>query len=156
MRPEPSGDVLARTQPASRIAARLGRQAEVALAEVDLSLPQYRVLMLLDEGPEVASGLARHLAVTRPTITAVVDGLVSRKLVDRRHDDDTDRRRIGLRLTAAGRDLLDLADQTVDARLRAIAAHLGDARQIDDAMAGLDLWRQALDNLRAARKGIAS
>src|SRR5262249_10526085 len=60
-----------------RIVARLARQIEVALAKVDLTLSQYRVLIHLCEGREAASGLADKLAVSRPSITGVVDGLVA-------------------------------------------------------------------------------
>ena len=137
-----------------RVAARLARQVEVGLNQVDLSLPQYRILMFLDEGAAVASKLADHLAVSRPTITAVVDGLVARGLVER-SPEDRDRRRIGHTLTAAGRQLLQDADRSVDARLLAIAAHLGDEVRTE-ALRGLDGWRQALDMHRAAKLGPGS
>ena len=141
------------TAACGRVAARLARQAEQALGEVDLSLPQYRIMLLLDEGSAVASRLADALAVSRPTVTSVVDGLVARNLVSRRHGDDGDRRRIGLSLTSAGRRLLDAADRAVDARLRDIAGHLGNDALVEDAMAGLDVWRTALDAHRAAKLG---
>jgi long-chain acyl-CoA synthetase len=138
-----------------RVAARLARQVEVGLSQVDLSLPQYRILMFLDEGTTVASQLADHLALSRPTITAVVDGLVARGLVAR-SPQDGDRRRVCHALTAAGRQLLQEADHSVDARLRAIAGHLDDARDLADALRGLDCWRQALDHYRAAKMGQGS
>ena len=84
-----------------RVAAWLSKRVEVALAEVDLTLPQYRVLGILAEGSAAASGLADRLAVRRPSITALIDGLVARGLVDRRQE-DTDRRRVALRLTDEG------------------------------------------------------
>ncbi len=89
-----------------RTAARLARQVELALAEVDLSLPQYRILIHLDEGKVAASTLADKIAVSRPSVTAVVDGLVTRGLVERHHDPG-DRRRVGHDLTAEGRQLLE-------------------------------------------------
>ena len=133
-----------------RVAARLARQVEVGLGQVDLSVPQYRILMFLDEGAAVASKLADHLAVSRPAITAVVDGLVARGLVER-SPEDLDRRRVGHALTPAGRQLLREADRSVDDRLRAIAAHLGDETRADEALRGLECWRQALDSYRAAK-----
>ena len=54
---------------------------------VDLTLPQFRVLGILAEGSSAASGLADRLAVRRPSITALIDGLVARDLVDRRQED---------------------------------------------------------------------
>lgn len=134
-----------------RVAARLARQVEVALGKADVSMSQYRILMLLDEGPAVASRLAEHLAVTRPTVTAVVDGLVARGLVQRVHPDDGDRRRIDLSLTTAGRDLLEHAEASVEARVHEVAGFLDDADEITQALEGLDLWREALDGHRAEK-----
>jgi long-chain acyl-CoA synthetase len=141
-------DVSLRT---GRVGARLARQVEVGLAQVDLSLSQYRTLMLLDEGAAAASALADYMAVSRPSVTAVVDGLVNRGLVERQHDDG-DRRRVEHRLTEPGRRVLCAADAAVENRLREIAAHLPDEEQAADAFAGLALWRAGLDAYRAARK----
>ena len=104
-----------------RVAARLARQVEVGLAQVDLSLSQYRTLMLLDEGSAAASALADHLAVSRPSVTAVVDGLVARGLVERkpRRRRPAPGRAPPHRRRAAG--LLCQADRAVEARLRDIA-----------------------------------
>jgi long-chain acyl-CoA synthetase len=132
-----------------RVAAWLSKRVEVALAEVDLTLPQYRVLSILAEGSAAASGLADRLAVRRPSITALIDGLEARGLVDRRHD-DADRRRVALRLTDAGTRTVAEADRTVDRYLAAIAGHLTDK---DEAMAlrSLELWGEALAEDRQAR-----
>jgi long-chain acyl-CoA synthetase len=123
----------------------------MGLAQVDLSLSQYRTLMLLDEGTAAASFLADSMAVSRPSVTAVVDGLVSRGLVERKHDDD-DRRRVEHRLTEQGRRVLCAADGAVEARLREIAGHLPNEEQTAEAFAGLELWRSGLDAFRAAKK----
>ena len=61
-----------------RAAAWLGKQVELALAELDLTPPQYRILGVLGEGAFMPSALAERLAVRRPTITAVVEGLAAR------------------------------------------------------------------------------
>ena len=125
-----------------RVAAWLSKRVEVALGTVDLTLPQYRVLGLLAEGSSAASGLADRLAVRRPSITALIDGLVARGLVDRRQE-DADRRRVELRLTAEGTSTLARADAAVDEYLMAIAGHLPDK---DEAMAlrSLELWARAM------------
>jgi long-chain acyl-CoA synthetase len=137
-----------------RVAARLARQVDVGLAAVDLSLPQYRILMFLAEGAAAASALADNLAVSRPSVTAVVDGLVSRGLVERRHDDG-DRRRVGHTLTEEGRRVLAKADEAVDARLAEIAEYLNDEGESSSAFEGLEQWRQALDAFRAAKRSEA-
>jgi long-chain acyl-CoA synthetase len=133
-----------------RVGARLARQVEVGLSQVDLTLSQYRTLMFLDEGWAAASVLADHLAVTRPSVTAVVDGLVARALVERKHD-DSDRRRVEHHLTDRGRQVLCQADSAVEARLREIAGYLPDEAAAGEAFSGLDLWRTALDAFRAAK-----
>jgi DNA-binding MarR family transcriptional regulator len=125
-----------------RVAAWLSKRVEVALAQVELTLPQYRVLGILAEGTAAASGLADRLAVRRPSITALIDGLVARGLVDRRQE-DADRRRVELRLTAEGTSTLARADVAVDEYLVAIAGHLPDK---EEAMAlhSLELWARAM------------
>ena len=132
-----------------RAAARLARQVEVALGDVDLSLPQYRVLAFIAEGPAAASALAGKLAVSRPSVTALIDGLVARGLVERRPD-PSDRRRVDHRITDAGRNALADADVAVDRRLRSLAAHLS-PEKAHAALTGLVHWGDAIDAARAAK-----
>jgi long-chain acyl-CoA synthetase len=126
-----------------RTAAWLAKQVELALVSADLSLPQYRILGLLTEGSAVSSALAERLAVRPPSITAVVDGLVSRGLVERRHAED-DRRRVAHVLTAKGEKLLGTANEAVDSRLAGIAGSLETEELTARALEGLALWRQAM------------
>jgi long-chain acyl-CoA synthetase len=135
------------TTGAARAVARLAKQVEVALAPLDLSLPQYRVLSLLADGSSASSVLARKLAVSPPSVTAVVDGLVARGLVERR-DDPEDRRRLTLLLTRDGKRLLAAADVAGEARLDEIAGFLVDPP--DALAAGLEGWNRALDRNREA------
>ena len=130
-------------QSVGRTAAWLAKQVELALVSVDLSLPQYRILGLLTEGSSMSSALAERLAVRPPSITAVVDGLVGRGLVGRRHAED-DRRRVDLVLTPKGQKLLAGANQAVDARLAEIAGSLESAELTRRALEGLALWREAM------------
>lgn len=131
-----------------RVAAWLSKRVEVVLGQVELTLPQYRVLGILAEGSSAASGLAERLAVRRPSITAVVDGLVARGLVDRRQE-AADRRRVALRLTDEGARVLLEADDAVDAYLASIAGHLP-AKDEALALRALELWGRALS---ASREG---
>jgi long-chain acyl-CoA synthetase len=122
----------------------------VALADVDLSMPQYRVLSFLARRSELASRLAGQLAVSPPTVTALVDGLVARGLVERGSDPD-DRRKVRHELTTAGRRALTAADRALDYRLQSLAAHMT-AAQARRAYDGLELWNLALDaDIEAAR-----
>jgi long-chain acyl-CoA synthetase len=132
-----------------RVTAWLSKRVEVALTQVDLTLPQYRVLGILVEGRAAASGLAGRLAVRPSSVTAIIDGLVARGLVDRAHEED-DRRRIALRLTHEGERVLAEADLAVDAYMVSIAAHLPDAEEVM-VLRSLELWGQALANFHQIR-----
>ncbi|MGA8726284.1 MAG: MarR family transcriptional regulator [Acidimicrobiales bacterium] len=134
-----------------RTAAWLGKQVEIGLGTVDLSLPQYRVLGLLDERSAVSSDLAERLAVRPPTVTAVVDGLVARGLVERRNV-VADRRLVDHVLTKEGRRVLDRADSAVQQRLEDIAECLGEPDQVSAAFSGLATWRRAFLAYRLTKK----
>jgi long-chain acyl-CoA synthetase len=132
-----------------RVAAWLSKRVEVALSEVDLTVPQFRVLGILAEGSNASSGLADRLAVRPPSVTALIDGLVARNLVERKHEEG-DRRRISLRLTPAGEQILAEANRMLDAYIGSIAATLPPE---DEAVAlhSLELWGQALSNFHQLR-----
>ncbi len=135
----------------ARITAWLGRQAELALAESDLSLPQYRVLSLLADGIALPSSMADSLDVRRPSITAVVDGLVARGFVVREHDAE-DRRKVTHSITKEGRRLLHAADHAVEDRLSAIAGTLADEDLVAGAIDGLARWGPALVEWRNLKR----
>ena len=101
----------------------MARQITIPLTDHDLSLSQYRVLVFLDEGGAAPSDLADRLSVSRPSITALMDGLDERGLVERHRDPD-DGRRVVHHLTAAGRRTLAVADQAVADRLTRLGAHV--------------------------------
>ena len=132
-----------------RIAAWLAKQVEIGLGNVELSVSQYRILGLLAEGSAMSSSLAERLAVRPPSVTAVIDGLVSRGLVVRTHSED-DRRRISLALTAEGEAVLQSADRAVSDRLEQIASGLG-PKSAARALESLALWQEAMLILRASR-----
>jgi long-chain acyl-CoA synthetase len=158
--PAPASPMVAPTADASpaphrtvgRTAAWLSKQVEIGLGAVDLSLPQYRVLGLLDEHSAVSSDLAERLAVRPPTVTAVVDGLVARGLVGR-HPVEGDRRRVDHRLTPEGLAVLGAADAAVEARLRVVTDAMDDPDAAEEAFAGLARWRRALVAYSRARWG---
>lgn len=134
---------------AGRAAARLAKHVEIALAQVGLSAPQYRVLILLGHGSAVASALAANLVVSPPSVTALVDGLVARGLVDRRSDTG-DRRRVSHVLTDEGRRMLAEGDIAVSSRLDEVADFLP-ARDRAKAIAALRLWEDAMNAYLATK-----
>jgi long-chain acyl-CoA synthetase len=129
-----------------RVAARLSKQVELALVDVNLSIAQYRVLANLSEGPSAASALAERLIVSRPSVTAIADGLVERGLVERTHNAD-DRRAVIHVLTDRGLATLSAADEAIETRLRAVADNVPGADR-KRAFAGLHAWQKALDAAR--------
>jgi DNA-binding MarR family transcriptional regulator len=143
-------DATKRVHNPGRTAAWLAKQVELGLATVELSLSQYRILGALAEGSAMSSSLAERLAVRPPSVTAVIDGLVARGLVDRTHSED-DRRRISLAMTTEGVAVLESADRAVNERLEQIAAGLPSAKSSARALEDLTLWHEALVVHRAAR-----
>jgi DNA-binding MarR family transcriptional regulator len=134
-----------------RSATRLARQIELSLLTAGLSVSQYRFLACLDEGTKEPSAMADSLVVTRPSVTAVADVLVTRGLVERQHADD-DRRRVTHTLTTAGSEILAAADAAVEDRLDRILSYLADDSERGRTLDSLDLWRRALDGDRAVRR----
>jgi len=114
---------------AVRTVARLARKLECV---TDLSLSQYRVLAAVDDGGERATQLAQALALAKPTVTAVVDGLVERRFLSR-EPVPGDRRSENNFKTVSGRAALATAEQ-------AMAAVLEDALP-PDALAVLEQAR---------------
>ena len=109
----------------------------------DMTLPQFRVLGLIARAPERANRLARQAAVSRPSLTGVLDGLEARGWV-RRHEVDGDRRGVELDVTAAGRTALDAAHDSVQARFAELLARVPAPRR-DAVLDGLAALGEAIE-----------
>ena len=134
---------------AMRAAARFSKSLEVALSDVNLSLPQYRLLAFLSGAPERATALAERLNVSPPSLTALVDGCVARGLVARVTSPE-DRRRVLHVITDDGGELLARADVIAAGRLSDLIGHLS-APQARKVIEGLELLGKAMDEARAKR-----
>lgn len=92
----------------------------------EMSVPQYRTLAFVyrNEGASL-SEVCDHIGLTLPTMSALVDGLVARGLLNRRTDRE-DRRRMTLTLTEPGRARLQSARAAtmayLEERLRQLSA----------------------------------
>jgi DNA-binding MarR family transcriptional regulator len=117
---------------AARTIALLGRVLERAAG--DLTLAQYRVLAMVSAGDERASLLAGRLAVTKPSVSAVVDGLVERGFLAR-ESVDGDRRAVRLTLTKGGKAALATAEAAMAERLEPLVDAVEDRAAL---VAGLD------------------
>jgi DNA-binding MarR family transcriptional regulator len=154
---EPEPD-LARAVRALALAARA---LERAAAVRDLTLAQFRVLALIAAGDERSSLLADRLAVAKPTITAVVDGLVERGFVSREAVAG-DRRSIRVAVTPNGGAALLAAQEEMSNALERIFVHAREREAVIAALVDLDealaLRSQArlhdVQQADAARRGV--
>jgi DNA-binding MarR family transcriptional regulator len=93
------------------------------------------------------SDLARRAAVTRATVTGLLDGLEEKNLVERRAH-STDRRRVALKLTEAGRAFIARLIPAYAPRLSAVASGLSE-RERQQFLQLLDKIQLGLETLRA-------
>ncbi len=106
----------------------------------DLSVPQFRTLAFIDQQVDASlSDVAEHIGLTLPSMSKIIDGLVTRKLVTRQTH-PTDRRRMTLALTARGQTALESSRAATRACLAEDLAALSD-RQRETIV-------QALNSLR--------
>jgi DNA-binding MarR family transcriptional regulator len=104
----------------------------------NFSLSQLRVLYFLNRKPQSSlSEVAEYLDVTRPTMSAMIERLVQRGLVQRM-DDPQERRRVILTLTDNGTTELE---QVYGATLDSVANHLEGLSedQLHQLMTGLSV-----------------
>ena len=138
---------------ATRGVVRLSRQVELTLGEFQLSVSQFRLLDRLSGGSAAGRNLAEWLAVKPPSITALVDGLVARGLVDRTSD-TSDRRRVTHELTSDGRSLHATVSSALAARLQQLLAFVGDDARAIEMIAALVDWNRVIDQARDAKRAI--
>lgn len=103
---EGDDDVVAAVLSANRVFVAVASRA-LARVRPEVTLPQFRALVLLEahESMTVAE-LADALGVVPSTASRMADRLVTRKLI-RRSTDAANRRQVQLRLSAAGRRLIE-------------------------------------------------
>jgi DNA-binding MarR family transcriptional regulator len=135
---------------AVRAVARLARVLERGMGE--LSLAHYRVLAAIADGDQRASRLAERLALGRPAISAAVESLANRGLLQRRTVEG-DLRGTSLRLTAAGRRVLDEVEAAAAAELRSLTARTAEPDRALRTLAALGpALEEAATERHAARR----
>jgi DNA-binding MarR family transcriptional regulator len=122
------------TSDAVRTVVRIARMFEHAC--VELTLPQYRVLAMVSRGDHRVSHLAGRLALSKPTVTAVVEGLVERGYLAR-SEVAADRRAVQLTLTEAGKAALETTEAAMVERLHDLLARCDDPTLALDGLAQL-------------------
>jgi DNA-binding MarR family transcriptional regulator len=130
---------------AIRALARATRVLERASGE--LSLAHYRVLSAVATGDERASRVANRLAIGKPTISAAVDALAQRGLLERSGVDE-DQRAAALHLTAEGEAVLARVEAEMIRRIEDLSARTPNGAQLMESLAWLGA---AIDDMHAQR-----
>ena len=115
--------------------ARLARLLERACAALDdpLTLAQYRLLAMIGAGADRATHLAGQLALAKPTVSATVETLVERGLVERAPAIG-DRRVTTLSVTARGGAVLAAAEAAMRSRLDDVVARVDDPAAVSRSL----------------------
>lgn len=96
-------EVLDSVTPVNRFIRR-----QMCACQKDLSLPQFRTLVCVSQGPEASlSAVAHFLGSSMPTASRIVTGLVQKGLITR--GGCADRRQVSLELSDKGRALMEKA-----------------------------------------------
>jgi DNA-binding MarR family transcriptional regulator len=125
---EPGDELVDAVMTASRALLAVVVRSLAAVDE-DVTLPQYRALVVLGQrGRMRPAELASALAVTPPTSTRMCGRLEAKGLVLRERPAD-DRRSVAVSLSAAGRDLVDDVSRRRRAELRTLLAGVPTGRR---------------------------
>lgn len=136
--PEPVESALHASRAVVDIVAR-------SLLEVgtEVTLPQYRVLVLVDSGVARGVELAHRLDVHPSTVGRLVDKLVAKDLV-RRREDPRDRRSNLLSVTPAGSRLVAVVNDRRRTAFSAVMSRLTD-EEVATVVTGLELLSRAAE-----------
>ena len=111
----------------------------------DVTLPQFRMLVVLSRAPTNLSGLARALDVAPSTAMRMVDRLVSAGLVER-HVPPQDRRETRLSLAPRGEDVVRTVTERRRRDLTRVVADLPE-EALEDLTRAMALFASAADEL---------
>lgn len=110
--------------------------------EAPLTTSQFRMMRRAAAGGERAARLAERLAVRKPTLTAIADGLVTAGFLVR-ESDKADRRAVRLHLTAAGERALAATEQIYAERFTELLEDAPDPAALRTLLAELETARVA-------------
>jgi len=114
-----------------------------AITQLNLTVPQLRLLLVLDGGVTMsANEVADLLRVASSTVTSSVDRLVRRGMISRVEDPE-DRRRKRLSLTPEGAAALESINRNGLSGLMAALGGLSDAELVDFRRLIRRLWEEA-------------
>jgi DNA-binding MarR family transcriptional regulator len=110
--------------------------------ESPLTTSQFRILRRVAAGGERAARLAERLAVRKPTLTAIADGLVAAGYLVREAD-KSDRRVVHLQLTAEGVRALADTERIYAEKFTELLDDAPDPAALRDQLVGLEATRVA-------------
>ena len=113
-----------------QVSGKMGRILKPHLERFNLSGPEYGILRNLGGESLTLSELSQRLLRVNSNITALIDNLETRGLVQRVRDEQ-DRRIIRVRLTEVGQKLRNDAVATQNSQIMALLAGMSDA-EIDE------------------------
>jgi DNA-binding MarR family transcriptional regulator len=126
----------------------VGIAARSLASTEDVTLPQYRALVLIASRPfTTVSDLAAALGIHPTTATRLCDRLVRKRYI-RRAEGTEDRRNTELHLAAAGRRLVDRVTTTRRRDIATIASRM-DRDDVEDLVRILDAFSGAANELGA-------
>lgn len=106
--------------PGVRLVVSLYREFEQVARRGDISMAQYRTLLYLLAGSRRAGELAAANAVTKPTVSSMINGLRQQGWVTDADDETGDARVTRIELTAAGRERLDRFEEELADRMEGL------------------------------------
>lgn len=90
----------------ARASFLVSQQFHKQIEQAGVSVPFWRVLLALSDNGELSVGeLAKIVLYKQPTLTKIIDRMLELELVARLHSEQ-DRRRVEVKITQAGRDLV--------------------------------------------------
>jgi DNA-binding MarR family transcriptional regulator len=117
---------------------------------LDLTIPQIKILTLLQQGPQRMGSVSAHLGSTFSASTSIIDRLVDKKLVGRTLDPD-DRRAVICQLTPQGRAAVEKFWSISRLRIVELSEYLT-AEELQIVVRGMELLHRASEaNAREPR-----
>lgn len=126
----------------SAVEATLWLARVLERTEAPLTTPQFRIMRRAAAGGERAARLADRLAVRKPTLTALADGLVAAGYLVREAD-KSDRRAVRLHLTADGERALAETERIYIEKFTALLDDAPDPVGLRNLLADLEAGRVA-------------
>ena len=106
-----------------RLSSQMRPESDEEWTDLELTMPQFRAICLLGQGPERMGNIAGHLSTSMSSATSMIDRLVDKGLVERAPD-PSDRRVVTCQLTDRGREEMDRFSRIHQLRLTRMAGRL--------------------------------